>query len=235
MANANIGSIALTQTFNNWVASHNLVANAVDTIRNGHYVKDGGSLTVNTNVVITNNGTLTLSKTTGDVLTVSGNTRLSGNVFFGSTGEVLSTTVASAANTARISANGGSTQIKANGVNFINTETVQVSVTSGVAGNANVGFTVIAGAGTTGAQGVQGTTGTGSQGAQGIQGRQGVQGITGTGATGAQGAQGAQGTAGGGAQYLRHVTTGYTTSGKIYVSSTDPGAGNTAGDIWLQI
>ena len=142
MANANIGSIALTQTFNNWVASHNLVANAVDTIRNGHYVKDGGSLTVNTNVVITNNGTLTLSKTTGDVLTVSGNTRLSGNVFFGSTGEVLSTTVASAANTARISANGGSTQIKANGVNFINTETVQVSVTSGVAGNANVGFTV---------------------------------------------------------------------------------------------
>jgi hypothetical protein len=235
MANANIGSIALSQTFNNWVASHNLVANSVDTIRNGHYYKDGGSLSVNTNVTITNNGTLTLSKTTGDVLTVSGNTRLSGNVFFGASGDVLATSIAVASNTARISANGGSTQVKANGVNFINTATVQVSVTSGVAGNANVGFTVVAGAGTTGAQGIQGITGTGSQGTQGIQGRQGIQGITGTGSQGATGSQGVQGTAGGGVQYLRHVTSGYTSSGKIYVSTTDPGAGNTAGDIWLQI
>jgi hypothetical protein len=131
--------------------------------------------------------------------------------------------------------------------------------------NANVSFSVISGAGTqgaqgttgsgsqgaqgttgTGTQGAQGTTGSGSQGAQGTtgSGTQGAQGTTGSGSQGAQGTtgtgtQGAQGTTGPvGAQYLRHVTvspTDYTVSGKIYVSATTPGAGNTAGDIWLQI
>jgi len=47
----------------------------------------------------------------------------------------------SAANTTRVSANSSSTQ-SAVGINFINTSTVIVSVGAGVAGTANVGFTV---------------------------------------------------------------------------------------------
>jgi hypothetical protein len=163
-----------------------------------------------------------------------------------------------AANTARVSANGGST-INSRSIRFNNTASILVSVAADGTdtSNANVSFSVISGAGTQGAQGTtgsgtqgaQGTTGTGTQGAQGTtgSGSQGAQGTTGTGTQGAQGttgsgsqgAQGMQGTTGPvGAQYLRHVTTSptdYTVSGKIYVSATTPGAGNTAGDIWLQI
>ena len=127
-----------------------------------------------------------------------------------------------AANTARVSANGGST-INSRSIRFNNTSSILVSVAADGTdtSNANVSFSVISGAGT---QGAQGTTGSGSQGAQGTTG------------TGTQGAQGTTGPVG--AQYLRHVTTSptdYTVSGKIYVSATTPGAGNTAGDIWLQI
>jgi hypothetical protein len=104
-----------------------------------------------------------------------------------------------AANTARVSANGGST-LDAKQFNFVNTATILVSVTDGAgaaAGNANVAFSVIGGAGTQGPQGPQGpqgTTGTGTQGAQGVQGPQGAQGTQG--AQGPQGTQGTQGTSG---------------------------------------
>jgi hypothetical protein len=165
-----------------------------------------------------------------------------------------------AANTARVSANGGST-INSRSIRFNNTSSILVSVAADGtdSSNANVSFSVISGAGTQGAQGitgsgsqgaqgitgsgtqgVQGITGSGSQGVQGMQGVQGVQGVQGAqGVQGRQGTQGIQGITGPvGSQYLRHVTTSptdYTVSGKIYVSSTTPGAGNTAGDIWLQI
>ena len=144
-----------------------------------------------------------------------------------------------AANTARVSANGGST-LTSQQLNFVNTSTVLVTVSSGAgaaSGNANIAFSVVGG-GATGAQGAQGITGTGSQGPQGIQGIsvQGPQGIQGRqgpqGITGNQGAQGITGPVG--TQYLHHVTSGYTTA-RVYVSATAPASGNTQGDIWLQI
>jgi hypothetical protein len=113
------------------------------------------------------------------------------------------------ANTVRVSQNGGSTISKA-GLNFVNTTNVIIAVTSGIAGNANIAFDVVGGAGTQGpqgasglsVQGAQGTAGT-TQGAQGVQGSQGtsVQGAQGTSVQGAQGiqgisVQGAQGTSG---------------------------------------
>ena len=54
------------------------------------------------------------------------------------------TTANNAANTTRVSANGGSIQ-SAVSLNFINTASVQVSVGAGAAGNANVGFSAVAG------------------------------------------------------------------------------------------
>jgi Chaperone of endosialidase/Collagen triple helix repeat (20 copies) len=119
-----------------------------------------------------------------------------------------------AANTVRVSTNTGSTQVKANGINFNNTATILVNLTAGVNGNANVSFTTTGSAqgptgtqGTTGAQGVQGTTGTqgtqgttgiqGTTGSQGVQGTTGLQGVQGTtGANGSNGSQGVQGTTG---------------------------------------
>jgi hypothetical protein len=97
-----------------------------------------------------------------------------------------------------VSANSGAT-ISANGINFVNTSSATVSVTSGTNGNANVSFTVSGGVG---AQGVQGAAGAqGSVGAQGAPGTAGVQGAVGAqgspGTAGAQGAVGAQGADGG--------------------------------------
>jgi hypothetical protein len=105
-----------------------------------------------------------------------------------------------AANSVRISQNSGSTLTKANGINFVNTANVKITVTSGIAGNANVSFDIAAGAGAQGPIGPQGATGAGQQGPTGpqgpsaSQGAQGAQGISGTAAS--QGAQGAQGTQG---------------------------------------
>ena len=153
-----------------------------------------------------------------------------------------------AANTAKVSANGGST-LTSQQLNFVNTSTVLVTVSSGAgaaSGNANIAFSVVGG-GATGAQGAQGITGTGSQGAQGItgtgtQGAQGVQGISVQGPQGVQGIQGRQGPQGiqgitgpVDASYWHNKTAGYTTSANVYVSSTDPGGTLYQGDIWLQI
>ena len=96
--------------------------------------------------------------------------------------------------------------------NFVNTDSVLVSVTNGAGaatGNANIAFTVVGGAGSqgaTGPQGVQGIAGTaaaqgavgpqGASGAQGTSGAQGATGVQGATGTGVQGTAGAQGTAG---------------------------------------
>lgn len=153
-----------------------------------------------------------------------------------------------AANTARVSANGGST-LTSQQLNFVNTSTVLVTVSSGAgaaSGNANIAFSVVGG-GATGAQGAQGIQGPqgiqgaqgtqGPQGTQGVQGIQGPQGIQGTqGIQGAQGRQGVQGITGPvDASYWHNKTAGYTTSANVYVSSTDPGGTLYQGDIWLQI
>jgi hypothetical protein len=116
-------------------------------------------------------------------------------------------------NTARIFANSDS-ELIANGINLINTATIQVSVVSGVGGNANVGFSVIGG-GTQGTQGVQGTTGTGTQGPAGTS--QGVQGVQGT--QGVQSVQGIQGTSGVGG------------GASVAVSVSAPGSPS-ANDLW---
>lgn len=50
-------------------------------------------------------------------------------------------------NSVRVSANGGSTIAPANGINFVNTSSVTVSVTNGIDGNANVSFTSTGGGG----------------------------------------------------------------------------------------
>ena len=108
----------------------------------------------------------------------------------------------SAANTVRVSSNTGSTQAKANGINFNNTASIQVTVDAGVNGNANVAFAVVGGTaqGATGAQGTNGAQGTigsqGTSGTNGIQGSTGLQGLQGVSGTGTQGAVGSQGTTG---------------------------------------
>lgn len=207
MANANISEIVLTDTFNTWVQRHNLVSNTLNVLRNGAYYKDGGSLTLNVATTVSDNGTLTLARTTGTVLSVAGNTALSGVLFLGAGSTNVNATLANTANTARVSANSGST-LSAQQINFVNTATVQVTVTQGAgaaAGNANIAFSVVGGAGTQGAQGTQGVQGLqGLQGLQGRQGPQGLQGVQGTqGLQGLQGVQGLQGLQGLGSQGLQ--------------------------------
>ena len=120
-----------------------------------------------------------------------------------------------------VSANSGST-ITANGVNFVNSASIIVSVQSGIDGNANVILTTTNAAG--GAQGVQGAVG-----AQGATGTQGVQGAVGAqGATGAQGAQGAAGTGTQGAQGVQGAT-----GGGGFTSGTTAPVSPTAGDEWF--
>jgi hypothetical protein len=163
-----------------------------------------------------------------------------------------SSSLPAAANTARVSANGGST-LDAKQFNFVNTATVSVSVTNGAgaaSGNANIAFSLIGGAGTQGPQGAQGSTGTGTQGTQGIQGAdgggsgtqgtqgiqglQGPQGTQGTTGTGTQGTQGVQGISGAPtANVWIHRTSTYD-SANVYISATAPASGNLKGDIWIQ-
>jgi aspartate 1-decarboxylase len=228
MANANISEIVLSDTFNTWVQRHNVVANTINVLRNGAYYKDGGSLTLNVATTISDNGTLTLSKTTGTVLSVAGNTSISKDLFLGPTSINVNSVLANTPNTARVSANGSST-LSAQQINFVNTATIQVSVVSGAgaaAGNANVSFSVVGGAGTQGAQGTQGLQGLqgrqGVQGTQGIgsQGVQGLQGVQGTGSQGTQGAQGSgsqgsQGAQGAGSQGLQGLQGVQGTTGPV--------------------
>jgi hypothetical protein len=92
-------------------------------------------------------------------------------------------------------------------------------------------------AGPQGAQGLQGAQGaTGPQGSPGINGAQGAtgaQGAAGSSITGPQGPQGAQGSASGAvAPILRHVTSGFTSGGQVFVTGSTPTA-SAAGDIWI--
>jgi len=112
-----------------------------------------------------------------------------------------------AANTVRVSAQSASTIHNAQ-LNFINSASINVLVTTGVTGNANISFTANSSnpalLGPQGIQGVQGTLGVqgsagfvGSDGAQGAIGAQGSAGSNGTqGAIGAQGIAGSNGSNG---------------------------------------
>ena len=148
-------------------------------------------------------------------------------------------TAVSAANTVRVSGNSGSTL---NGVslNFTNTASINVTVTSGTSGNANVAFSANtsnpAALGPQGPQGVQGAQGVvgsqgvqGSVGAQGVQGAQGRQGSQGdVGAQGAQGRQGVQGSVGGpggtGPQGVQGATgAANTATGHLFIAGLGVG------------
>lgn len=98
----------------------------------------------------------------------------------------------SAANTVRVSGNSAST-LDSISLNFVNTASINVEVTLGVSGNANVALS--ANTSNPAALGPQGP-----QGAAGTAGPQGVQGSAGT--TGPQGPQGVQGATGATTAYI---------------------------------
>ena len=255
MAYSNLSSIVLTDTFNTWVARSNSIISDINTLRNGNYVKDLGSLTSNTNITVTTNGVVTLQKTGGVGLIVQGSAQIQEGLTLGPSSTNVASAIANSANTVTVSANGASTRV-ANGLNFINTSTITVSVVGGVGSNANVAFSVVGGAaqgatgsqGTTGSTGSQGTAGgggAGAQGAQGVQGAQGIQGRQGTqgvqGIQGLQGLQGPQGTQGVQGIYSptvpRSTTTTTLTTGDVgkcvdaAAGITVPNATFSAGDI----
>lgn len=187
MANVNISSIVLTDTFNDWVARSNVLIDTTNLLRNGNYFKDGGALTSNADVTLTDNASMVLNKLTGTVLTSAGNVVFSKGLTLGTIGNVQSA-IANSGNTTTVSANSGSVRV-ANGLNFVNTSTITVSVVGGTGSNANISFGVVGGA----AQGIQGTTGTGAQGLTGTQGTTGtsIQGTSGISVQGTQGTSGA--------------------------------------------
>lgn len=186
MANVNISSIVLTDTFNDWVTRSNVMIDTTNLLRNGNYFKDGGALISNADVTLTDNASMVLNRLTGTVLTSAGNVVFSRGLTLGTIGNVQSA-IANSGNTTTVSANSGSIRI-ANTINFVNTSTITVSVVGGTGSNANVSFGVVGSA-----QGIQGITGAGLQG---IQGTLGTQGTTGTSVQGIQGTLGLQGTSG---------------------------------------
>jgi len=64
MANANIAQLQLNNTFNEWRVITNVLANSVNDLRNGAYVKDNGDL-------IIGSGNVTITKPTGTTLFVA--------------------------------------------------------------------------------------------------------------------------------------------------------------------
>lgn len=301
MANANIGIINVTNTFDDWRIATNDTANDRNQLRNSYYVKDEGNFRVangilylgnnsflnalvvegNSNISVGNTTTtgnlIVLSNATVGNLTILGNQIISGSTLldtdllllransstdgpatlrsrrtgtgnaelrFNNTSNVWQATsnaavgystiltmanvenstfssslynvatasaVATAyslglsafsesqfgANTVRVSQNSGSVFARANGVNFVNSANILITVTSGIAGNANVAFELAGGAGTQGATGPQGTIGAqGVLGAPGV-GSPGPQGPSGTGSQGPTGPQGIAGSSAG--------------------------------------
>jgi hypothetical protein len=73
MANANISHITLSNTFSNWRGATNDLANSINDLRNGDYVKDKGE-----NFII-NNGALFVDKQTGITLNVAANANVQNN------------------------------------------------------------------------------------------------------------------------------------------------------------
>jgi hypothetical protein len=207
MPTPNIPQVQTANTFDQWRIYTNNTINAANELRSTTYEKEAGLLylsntDISTALLVAGNATVQKILTVGTLIAANANitnnlTTTNANI----TGTVtlagvnVSAALANAANTVMISANSGAT-LSASRLNFINTSTLTVSVTSGTSGNANVAFTVIGGGGggSPGAQGVQGAVG--AQGVQGPQGVQGVQGAVGTGSPGAQGVQGAIGAQG---------------------------------------
>jgi hypothetical protein len=176
MPTPNIPQVQTANTFDFWRIQTNNLINSANELRSTTYDKEAGLLF--------------LSNTTIDTaLHVKSNVIIEGILTLG--GRNVLKEIANSANTTSVSANGGSIQYNSR-LNFVNSETLLVSVTAGETGNANVSFDVIGGVGGTGSQGPQGR-----QGERGRQGYQGLDGLTGaTGAVGVQGAQGRQGDAG---------------------------------------
>lgn len=252
MATSNIPLVQTANTFDEWRIATNQLIGSANTLNNGDFVKDYGNITLS-------DGSIFLSNAVGTHLTVAGNATVSDTAtithlivtdlnFIGDPVS-LAAKISNASNTVRVSQN-SSSSLSARQLNFVNTASVTVSVESGSpSGNANVAFSIVGGVsqgttgvqGTRGSQGIQGTVGTGTQGTsgvtgsgtQGTTGTDGSQGATGTSITGAQGTTGSSGSSG--AQYLHHVTSGYTGSGKVLVDASTPASGNTQGDIWLDI
>jgi hypothetical protein len=104
----------------------------------------------------------------------------------------------------------------------------------GLTGAQGAASTVAGPQGPQGFTGAQGATGAqGSPGINGAQGATGAQGAAGASITGAQGPQGAQGSAASAAApILRHVTSGFTSGGQVFVTGSTPTA-SAAGDIWI--
>jgi hypothetical protein len=229
MSYTNIPLVVLANTFNDWVASHNVMVNVVNTLMNG-------SPTIYSNINL--NGSLSANLINAASITANS---ISIN------GSNVASDIANAATTATVSADGSSV-VSGRTINFVSTPTVAVSVISGI-NAANVGFSITSSAqgpqGTTGSPGTPGSNGLpGAQGTAGAQGAaggggggsgaQGAQGITGT---GTQGAQGISGASASGAPLLRMVTAGYTGGGQVFVANSATGTpvASAQGDVWIDI
>jgi phosphatidylethanolamine-binding protein (PEBP) family uncharacterized protein len=187
MPTPNIPQVTTANTFDQWRIQTNNLTNVANELRNTTYEKEAGLLY--------------LSNTTIDTaLHVKSNVIIEGILTLGSPGRNVIKELANSANTTSVSANGGSIQYNSR-INFVNSETLLVSVSAGSSGNANVQFEVVGGVGGTGAQGAQGRQGsrgfqglTGTNGTNGSPGAAGTPGTNGTnGSPGAQGEIGAQG------------------------------------------
>lgn len=73
MANANIALLQLNNTFNEWRIITNNLANSVNDLRNGNYVKDGGDF-------IVSSGNVIISKPTGVTLSVASDASVANNI-----------------------------------------------------------------------------------------------------------------------------------------------------------
>lgn len=210
MANANINTVTLTNTFNEWRAATNDLITDRNILRNTDYVKDSGNLRIldgtfriskaGGGTTFTNDNDMSVggTTTTGNLVITSGAnaaivnvaTAVNSAAYFTTQGANLLASIYSAANTVRVSQNGGST-LSTKQLNFVNTTNVTIAVTDAGNGNANVAIEVAVGTG-------GGGGGQGPQGPQGPRGPQGPQGPQGP--DGASGPQGPQGPAGNGPQ-----------------------------------
>jgi hypothetical protein len=170
MPTPNIPQVQTANTFDFWRIQTNNLINSANELRSTTYEKEAGLLYLSNTEIAT-------------ALHVKSNVIIERNLTLA--GKNVLSELINAGNTTSVSANGGSIKYNSR-LNFVNSDTLTVSVTSGPAGNANIEFTVIGGGG----------GGTGPQGYQGFQGRQGYQGIGSAGQPGDPGAQGSQGTSG---------------------------------------
>lgn len=172
MANANISTITVTNTFDQWrvVTGVDLV-NERNTLRNSDYVKDNGALILSNGAIVLDNGSAVISNGS---ITVANSVK--GNVTVGRDASVANTIFAG------------------NLIVAAQTSLNNVYITGTIAGPGFQGAGGTGPQGAQGAQGYQGVPGVGVQGAQGFQGEPG--GAQGPGTQGPQGFQGVQGAQG---------------------------------------